>query len=81
MNYTPALAAEVRAELGRQQVGVGSLASHLGIHRTKLYRRLHGIRPFDSDELARIGALLGVPASELIRRAEQVVAETEGPAA
>lgn len=74
MNYRPQIAAEIRAEMGRQKYGPVKLAAATRIPRSRLTRRLSGQSPFSTDELGAVAAALCVSVSELIRRAEQVAA-------
>lgn len=74
MNYRPQIAAEVRAEMGRQKYNTSKFAAAIGIPRSRLTPRLSGEIAFDTDELALVAAELGLSVTELIRRAEQVAA-------
>jgi len=67
------LAAEIRAELGRQRVSIQKLSAGTGISASTLYRRLEGTRPFYVEELEAIGRFLGVPDYELTKRAKNRV--------
>ena len=58
-----ALAAEVRAELARQNKPSSKLASSTRLQRTALSRRLNGHQPFNVDDLGAIAAALDLPAS------------------
>jgi transcriptional regulator with XRE-family HTH domain len=64
--YTEAVAAEVRAELGRQRRSQADLAQALGFTAATAARRLDGTVPFDVMELAVVSAWLGVPLSQLM---------------
>ncbi|WP_250504883.1 helix-turn-helix domain-containing protein [Bowdeniella massiliensis] len=73
--YTPiggAVAAEVRAELARQQIGISDLAERVGMARTTLSRKINKTGAFTPAELSRIGHELGTSAADLMRRAETV---------
>ena len=70
MNYSPEIAAEVRAEMARKQIGPGRLAADTLIPRSRLHRRLSGRLPFNTDELVLVAAVLDVAVSDLIARAE-----------
>lgn len=73
-----AVAAEVRAEIAKAPgLTVTSLAVTLGMRRATLTSRLKGHTPFRSSELHAVAEALGVPASELVARAEAVVTEAE----
>lgn len=66
------VAAEVRAELGRQRRSGSWLARELGVAQSAMSRRLTGELPFDVDELEAISAALDVPVTRfLIDRAPQ----------
>jgi len=57
------VAAEIRAEMARQQMTQTTLAKELGVVRQWLYRRLSGETPLTIDDVANIAQALGVPAS------------------
>ncbi len=59
-------AANVRAELGRQQRSGASLAESLGWTQAKVQRRLSGKVPFDVAELEKVAAELNVSLLRLI---------------
>ena len=67
-----AVAAEVRAGLGRHRVTQAALAELIGMSRPALAARLHGRQAFDVDELLVIAAHLDIPVLELIAPAERV---------
>lgn len=65
VNATPtephkAVAAEVRAEMARQNLSQQQIARQLGVSQAAISRRLTGEIPFDIAELARIAQFLGV---------------------
>lgn len=64
--------AEIRAEMARQNVGVIDLAERIGLKRAYLGRHLRDCGDIKVKHVIDIGAVLGVPASELFRRAEQI---------
>lgn len=64
----------IRAQMETRGWTVTALAEAVGLKRPYLSQRLNGHAEFKTGELASIGAVLGVPAWELMRRAE---AETE----
>lgn len=70
---TEAVAAEVRAEMGRQRKTQADLAAVLKIYPSTAGRRLDGSVPFDVVELATVARWLGVKASELMVRAERAL--------
>lgn len=76
--YTPigdAIAAEVRAELARQQIGISELAQRVGMARTTLSRKINQTGAFTPAELSHIGHELGTSAADLMRRAEASTSE------
>lgn len=56
-----AVAAEVRAELARQQMSQSELARRLGVNQPWISRRLIGTVPLDVRELAQIAEILRIP--------------------
>lgn len=66
--------AEIRAEMARQSVTGVALARVTGLKRPYLSQRLNEHADLRVNELRQIGAVLGIPASEFIRRAEQAEA-------
>ena len=72
-----AVAAEVRAELARQEMTVTDLANRLGWRYETLRSRVNEATEFKDTEITAVGMALGVPGWELMRRA----AEADRPAA
>ena len=68
------IAAEVRAELARQNKTRASLSQATGISVDTLRRRLDGVRPFYMDELDSITLFLGIPLVEFVARTESTEA-------
>lgn len=64
--------AEIRAEMARQNIGVTDLAERIGLKRAYLGRHLRGCGDIKVKHVIDIGAVLGVPASELFHRAERI---------
>lgn len=64
----------IRAQMGARGWTVTALAEAVGLKRPYLSQRLNGHAEFKTGELASIGAVLGVPAWELMRRAERTAA-------
>lgn len=64
------IAAEVRAEMGRQGISSAALARKLGVSEAWTSRRLsiNGDQTMDLDDLPRIADVLGVPIAELLPR-------------
>ena len=60
----------IRAQMGARGWTVTALAEAVGLKRPYLSQRLNGHAEFKTGELASIGAVLGVPAWELMCRAE-----------
>lgn len=63
---TIAVAAEIRAQLGRQNRTQAWLSEQTGIGAPSLSRRLKGHLPFSLDELDQIAAALDVPLRTLL---------------
>lgn len=61
-----AVAANVRAELGRQNMSRAELARRLDVAEMWLSRRLTGRTPITVEDLGRIATALGVPAGSLL---------------
>lgn len=60
------IAAEVRAELGRQGKTQRQVAEQLGMTQQSLNLRLMGMRSFRAEEIAKLAEVLGVPASQFL---------------
>lgn len=58
--------AEIRAELGRQDITRRDLANRLGVERMWVYNRLSGETPLRISDVEQIAAALGVPVHQLI---------------
>jgi hypothetical protein len=67
--------AEIRAELGRQNMTRAGLADRLGVERNWIHYRLSGETSLRVDDVERIAAALGVPISQLLP-----TATTDSPA-
>lgn len=65
------IAAEIRAEMGRQRVTTTALARLTGIARPNLSRKLAEKRPLSLHDVERIAHALNVNLSDLAARAEQ----------
>lgn len=65
-NVRAKIAAEVRAELARQNKTQRELADRLCITQPSVQLRLSGQRPFRAEELAVIADWLGVPAAQFL---------------
>lgn len=63
--YANAVAAEVRAEMGRQRKTQADLAKALGFTAATAARRLDGGTPFDVIELAVVANWLGIEIHQL----------------
>lgn len=66
-NPTHSVAAEVRAELGRQGRNRSWLAEQLDVSDMWVSRRLRGQTRFTEDDLRRVAEALGVSAADLLR--------------
>lgn len=62
-----AIAAEVRAEMARQNKSLADLGDVLGVTRQSMHLRLRGTQPFRGEELILIARYLGVPAEQFVR--------------
>jgi transcriptional regulator with XRE-family HTH domain len=60
------VAAEVRAELGRQRVTGAELAKRLGVSGVWVSRRLSGHQSLTTDDLEAISTALAVPVSAFL---------------
>jgi transcriptional regulator with XRE-family HTH domain len=67
--HTERVAATVRAEVARRRITQSQIAEVLGLSQMAVSRRLSGAVPFDVEELGKVAALLGVPASTLLGEA------------
>lgn len=65
------IAAEVRAEMGRQDVSQGQLAERLGTHQTAVSRKLTGRFEFTVKDIEAYAAALGVPVDQLLGAPER----------
>lgn len=59
-------AGEVRASLARRGLSQDDLASHLGVSRAYVYRRVNGFVPFTIQDLRSIAAFVEVPLTSLL---------------
>jgi len=65
---TEAVAAEVRAEMARQQKQQGDLARHLRVTQATISRRLAGKASFRIEDLQEIATFLNVPVSSFFSK-------------
>lgn len=65
-----AIAREIRAELGRQNLTYAALATATGINPSTLSRRLQGNKPFLLEELQSIAEFLKIKLSDLTERTD-----------
>lgn len=65
-DYREAVAAEVRAAMGRKRMTQAALASAVGMSRPALSDRLACRRPFDTDQIVGICAALELDPAELL---------------
>lgn len=74
MNHSPTTATTSTVSVGSRvenlraarRVSVTSLALALGVHRSTMYAKLAGTRPWDSDEIAAAARLFDVTADHLL---------------
>ncbi|MGV3071078.1 helix-turn-helix domain-containing protein [Corynebacterium phoceense] len=71
-NLSNFVAAEIRAEMGRQELTPHELAEKTGISDNTIRRTIRGKRDFTFSELLSIGEALGVEIAELITRGSRV---------
>lgn len=62
---TEAVAAEIRAELARQRLGVQWLADTIGVERSNLHRKIHGGRTLTIDDAVACAVALDIPLSRM----------------
>lgn len=70
-NLTASLRGEIRAEMARQGFTRQTLAEASDMSVWALGRALSGSRDFGFSEVVDVAAALGIPAAELIARAER----------
>lgn len=75
------VALEIRAEAARQQITLKEVAHRMNTYPERLSRAFNGERKLKYSEVIQAANALGVPASELMRRAEKAEkqAESENP--
>lgn len=72
---TASVAAEVRAEMARQNVPQRELGRVLGLSQGAAWRRLKGDVPFDVSELAEVAKLLKTPITNFLPELEPAPAD------
>jgi len=72
--FAEAVAAEVRAEMGRQNKSRADLAAALGMTVQTAATRLSGVQPFDMIELATVAEWLNVDPERLTPSSTEQVA-------
>lgn len=65
------VALEIKAEAARQQITLEEVARRMSSYPERLSRAFSGERELKASEIVDAGNALGVPASELMRRAEE----------
>lgn len=65
-SLTLRVAAEVRAEIARQQMTHSRLGELIGLSQPQITKRLNGVMPMDTAELEKIAAALGVPVDRFL---------------
>lgn len=73
-SLTLRVAAEVRAEVGRQQLTHQRLGELIGLSQPQVTKRLNGVLPMDTAELDRIAAVLSVPVDRFLSAPSQAAA-------
>lgn len=66
VRLTDLVAAEVRAEMARQQVTQITLSTRIGMSQQSLSERLRGKTPFTTDDLEKVAGALGVHPATLL---------------
>ena len=66
LRLTDLVAAEVRAEMARQQITQMTLSAGIGMSQQSLSERLRGKTPFTTDDLERVAGALGVHPAVLL---------------
>lgn len=69
-NVSPRVAANVRAELARQNKTRRELAAALRVDEHRIGKRTRGLVPFSVDEIVAVARFLGVTVEELVGRPE-----------
>lgn len=78
--FDEAVAAEVRAEMARQSLTTSTIADRIGVRRATIATRINGLAAFRSSELHGVARVLGLPAAELVARAELALDMNGAPA-
>ncbi|GAA3278528.1 helix-turn-helix transcriptional regulator [Nesterenkonia halobia] len=65
MKYSEAIAANVRAEVGRKNLSNLEVASCLGVSRGALSKRMTGMTDWKTGELVLLASILGVKFSQI----------------
>lgn len=69
--YTECLAAEVRADMGRQRITGRQLADQIpGMTQATIARQLRGVRPWDVESLNAAAGVLQVSVVDWVARAQ-----------
>lgn len=66
-----AVVAEVRAQMGREQIGNNQLAEMTGLTTSTMSRRMSGTQPFTVPELITVCRALGVTLTDLVADAKK----------
>lgn len=66
------VAAQLRAEMARQEMPAVRLAGVLGVSDNWVIRRMRGRNPINMDDLERIATVLNVPISYFLPSTERV---------
>lgn len=76
---TARFVAEIRAEMGRQQVSGSELARRCGVPQPYVSRRLTLKTPMDIDDMELFAHALGKPVSAVMAEAEALAREADTP--
>ena len=63
-------AAELRAEMARQEASAASVAEAASMDRTNVYRKTKGQRPITLDDFAAMSTALGISPATFMERVE-----------
>lgn len=64
--FTGEVADAIRAELSRRDLDGVALVEPLGLSRNSIYSRLRGKTPFDTEEVEKVAAFLGITVDQLL---------------
>lgn len=67
--FTGQVTGAIKAELARRDIDGVALAAPLGLSRNSVYARLRGAQPFDTEEVEKVAAFLGMTVDHLLESA------------